>query len=128
MLLFRLLSRTFSLVTLVTNSIFCFSQQIQQPIVPRDSINLVADTIAITLNEAEAYFMKNNYGVLAQQYGVDAQKSLVRQAKLFNNPTIYYEHSIYNQLSKQCFPTSWDKWGSLKHKENMLYKPNGLYR
>jgi cobalt-zinc-cadmium efflux system outer membrane protein len=105
MLLFRLLSRTLSLATLITSSFFCFSQQIQQPIVPRDSINLIADTISITLDEAEAFFLKNNYSVLAQQYGVDAQKSLIRQAKLFNNPTLYYEQSVYNQLSKQWFPT-----------------------
>ena len=58
MLLFRLLSRTLSLATLITSSVFCFSQQIQQPIVPRDSINLIADTISITLDEAEAFFLK----------------------------------------------------------------------
>lgn len=81
------------------------------PVVPKDSIHLVADTISITLADAEAFFMKNNYNVLAQKYGVDAQKALVRQAKLLNNPTVYYENSIYNQYSKKYFPTSEGTYG-----------------
>jgi len=92
---------------LVISSLSGFSQISQQsPIVPKDSIRLVADTITITLADAEAFFMKNNYNVLAQQYGVNAQKALVRQAKLLNNPTVYYENSIYNRYSGKVLPTA----------------------
>jgi cobalt-zinc-cadmium efflux system outer membrane protein len=83
----------------------------QSSIVPKVDIHDVADTISITLADAEAYFMKNNYNILAQKYGVDAQKALIRQAKLFNNPTVYYENSIYNQYSKKYFPTSEGTYG-----------------
>ncbi|HEX7413626.1 MAG TPA: TolC family protein [Bacteroidia bacterium] len=91
---------------LVLSGSFCFSQTPPSPIVPKDSIRLVADTISITLADAEAFFMKNNYNVLAQQYGVNAQKALVRQAKLLNNPTVYYENSIYNRYSGKVLPTA----------------------
>ncbi|MHB8259664.1 MAG: TolC family protein [Bacteroidia bacterium] len=95
---------------LVLNGSFCFSQQVfkqtapyapttpqASPIVPKDSIHLVADTISITLADAEAIFMKNNYAMLAAKYNVDASYALIRQAKLFNNPNVYFEPSVYNR-------------------------------
>ncbi len=104
--------RKLTLLLIVFKSFLGFSQVTpHSPVVPKDSIHLVADTISITLADAEAFFMKNNYNVLAQKYGVDAQKALVRQAKLLNNPTVYYENSIYNQYSKKYFPTSEGTYG-----------------
>src|SRR5208283_643212 len=98
--------RKLTLLLIVFNSLLGFSQVTpHSPVVPKDSIHVFADTISVTLADAEAFFMKNNYNVLAQKYGVDAQKALVRQAKLLNNPTVYYENSIYNQYNKKYFPT-----------------------
>ncbi|HXB40047.1 MAG TPA: TolC family protein [Bacteroidia bacterium] len=94
---------------LVLNSLFGFSQVFKQttpyaptapqqsPIVPKDSIRTVTDTIAITLADAEAIFVKNNYAILAAKYNVDAAYALVRQARLFNNPNVYFEPSVYNK-------------------------------
>ena len=74
------------------------STQISQPpIVSKDSIHNITDTISITLADAEAIFVKNNYAALAAKYNVDAAYALVGQAKLFNNPTMYFEPSIYNK-------------------------------
>ena len=99
--------RKIILLIFVIGCINCFSQTNSQvALIPADSIHLVADTVSISLGDAEAYFMKNNYALLAQKYGVDAQKALVRQAKLFNNPTVYYENSIYNKYSGKFFPTT----------------------
>ena len=69
----------------------------QPPIVPKAEIKDVADTISITLADAEAIFMKNNYASLAAKYNVDAAYALVRQAGLFNNPNVYFEPSLYNK-------------------------------
>ena len=91
---------------LVVNTLFCFSQQKQPAFVSDTSVHLVADTVSITLNEAEDQFIKNNYTLLAQKFNVDAQKALVRQAGLLNNPTVYYENSIYNRYSGKFFPTT----------------------
>src|ERR1700741_651847 len=86
---------------LFTFSAFGFSQQ--QPI--------TIDTVAITLNDAEDQFLKNNFALLAQKFNVDASKALIRQAGLFNNPNVYYENSIYNRYSGKYFPTAEGKWG-----------------
>lgn len=57
---------------------------------------VVVDTTDIDLTSAENLFIKNNYLLLAQKYNVDAGKALIRQAKAFNNPTIYIEQGVYN--------------------------------
>ncbi len=67
------------------------------------------DTVSITLNDAEDQFLKNNFGLLAQKFNVDASKAYVRQAGLFNNPNIYYENSVYNRYKttgSKYFPTA----------------------
>src|SRR6185503_8024414 len=88
---------------------------------------VVADTISITLNDAEEQFFKNNYFLLAQKYNVDASKALVRQAGLFNNPNIYYENSIYNKFSGKYFPTAEGKWGDYSTQGEFLIQTNWLF-
>jgi cobalt-zinc-cadmium efflux system outer membrane protein len=118
--------KSFFLSLLVAGNLFCFSQA---PIVPRDSIRLVADTISITLNDAEAFFMKNNYALLAQKFGVDAQKALVRQAKLFNNPNIYYENSVYNshKTTGKYFPMTNGTFGDVTTMGETVIQYNWLF-
>ena len=87
----------------------------------------VIDTIAITLNDAEAQFLKNNYFLLAQKYNVDASKALVRQAGLFNNPNIYYENSVFNKFSGKYFPTALGKWGDYTTQGEFLIQYNWLF-
>jgi outer membrane protein, heavy metal efflux system len=119
--------RKLTLLLLVMCSLSAFSQvTAHSPVLPKDSIHLVADTITVTLADAEAFFMKNNYNVLAQKYGVDAQKALVRQAKLLNNPTVYYENSIYNQYSKKYFPTKEGTYGNPNTQGEMLVNAQWL--
>lgn len=84
------------------------------------------DTIPITLAEAEDQFIKNNYTILAQKFNVDAQKALIRQAGLLNNPTVYYENSIYNQFSKKYFPTQEGKYGSPETQGEILINAQWL--
>ena len=103
--------KTFFLLLFV-NALFCFSQTKSVAVVSDTSIHLVADTVSITLTEAEDQFIKNNYTLLAQKFNVDATKSLIRQAGLLNNPTVYYENSIYNQYSKKYFPTKEGVYGA----------------
>ena len=100
---------------LVVSSKFCFSQQLT-----------AIDTVAITLADAEEQFIKNNYTILAQKFNVDAQKALIRQAGLLNNPTVYYENGIYNQLSKKFFPTQEGKLGSPQTQGEILINAQWL--
>lgn len=70
----------FSLVLSLSTAPFKGTSQIMPA-----AIN-ASDTIPITLIEAEKQFLAKNLTLLAQQYQVEATKSLIIQAKLYANP------------------------------------------
>jgi outer membrane protein, heavy metal efflux system len=78
---------------------FAFVQSIctAQPSGPR------ADTVAITLQQAEEHFLKNNLQLLAARFNIDAAKASVHQAELWNNPNISIEQNAYNKFTKRYF-------------------------
>ena len=51
---------------------------------------LLRDTLQITLDSAEAIFLKQNFTLLAQKYNIDVQKALIIQAKLWPNPNFSF--------------------------------------
>lgn len=105
---------------LFTVSAFGFSQQ--------QSINI--DTVAITLNDAEDQFLKNNFALLAQKFNVDASKALIRQAGLFNNPNVYYENSVYNKYKtsgSKFFPTQVGDMGKPATQGEFIVQYNWLF-
>ena len=53
------------------------------------------DTIRITLPEAEKRFMEKNLSLLAAKYNIDANKGLIEQAKLWDNPILVTDQNIY---------------------------------
>ncbi|TGD82330.1 TolC family protein [Hymenobacter wooponensis] len=57
---------------------------------------LSADTVRLTLTEAEQRFTQNNLNLLAQRYNVSAAQAQILQAKLWDNPTISLEQNTYN--------------------------------
>ena len=46
------------------------------------------DTLSITIQDAEKIFLQNNLSLLAAKYNIDANRALIRQAKLWDNPVI----------------------------------------
>ena len=44
------------------------------------------DTLSLTVQQAEKRFLDSNFLLLAAHYNVDAQKALIQQAKLWDNP------------------------------------------
>jgi cobalt-zinc-cadmium efflux system outer membrane protein len=52
------------------------------------------DTLTINLQQAEKMFIDSNYILLAQHYNVDAQKALIEQAKVWQNPTLNTDFMI----------------------------------
>ncbi len=46
------------------------------------------DTLLLTLQQSDKTFIDSNLLLLAQHYNVDAQKALVEQAKVWQNPTL----------------------------------------
>ncbi|HEX8425569.1 TolC family protein [Hymenobacter sp.] len=62
----------------------------------RAAAPLGADTVRLTLPEAEKRFVENNLTLLAQRYNVSAAQAQILQAKLWDNPTITLEQNTYN--------------------------------
>lgn len=57
----------------------------------------LADTLKISVNEAEKLFLQNNLSLLAAKYNIDANRALIRQAKLWDNPVISTDQNIYDE-------------------------------
>lgn len=53
-----------------------------------------ADTISLSLPEMEKRFLDSNLLLLAAHYNVDAQKALIEQAKLWDNPVLNTDQVI----------------------------------
>jgi cobalt-zinc-cadmium efflux system outer membrane protein len=52
------------------------------------------DTIRLSLPEMEKIFLDSNLTLLAGHYGVDAQKALIQQAKIWDNPMLNTDQVI----------------------------------
>ena len=61
------------------------------------------DTVALTLQQAEGRFLKNNLQLLAARFNIDATKAAVYQAELWSNPNIAIEQNAYNKFTKRYF-------------------------
>ncbi|MBS1933703.1 MAG: TolC family protein, partial [Bacteroidetes bacterium] len=68
------------------------------------SAQLTADTVRLSLPDAEKIFLDSNLLLLAQKYNVDAQKALVMQAKLWPNPNFGISHGLYSGTLNKFFP------------------------
>ncbi len=55
-----------------------------------------ADTLRITLPDAEKIFLQKNLSLLAAKYNIDANQALIQQAKLWDNPVLSTDQNIYD--------------------------------
>lgn len=56
-----------------------------------------ADSLKLTLNEAELQFSQKNFLLLAQKYSIEASKAAIIQAGLFPNPTVNLEQTLISK-------------------------------
>ncbi|HXS55648.1 MAG TPA: TolC family protein, partial [Hanamia sp.] len=61
------------------------------------------DTLAITLQQAEALFLNKNLSLIAQKYSIDSAKATVITARLYDNPEFDYSNAFYNPVSRRFF-------------------------
>lgn len=54
------------------------------------------DTLHLSLPEAEKIFLQKNLSLLASKYSIDANKVLIKQAKLWDNPILNTDQNIYD--------------------------------
>ena len=57
----------------------------------------IPDTLHISLRQAEQIFIQNNLSLLAAKYNIDANKALIQQAKLWDNPILTTDQNIYDK-------------------------------
>jgi cobalt-zinc-cadmium efflux system outer membrane protein len=65
-----------------------------------------ADTLQLSLAQAEKLFVQNNYQLIAQNYQTDQAKADIITARLFDNPTLSAETQLYNPDNKKFFQTA----------------------
>lgn len=65
------------------NTCYSFAQTFKSP-----------DTISLTLQQAEKRFVDSNFLLLAAHFNVDAQKALIQQARLWDNPVLNTDQVI----------------------------------
>ncbi|MDQ3844658.1 MAG: TolC family protein [Bacteroidota bacterium] len=54
------------------------------------------DTLQLSLGDAEKLFLQKNLLLLAAHYNVDATQALIRQARLWDNPTLVTDQNLYD--------------------------------
>jgi len=83
-----------------------------------------ADTLLLTLPQAEKLFIQNNYQLIAQNYQRDQARADIITAKLFDNPQLSVETQLYNKNTKRFFETS-NKNGEYQGSISQLFKLAG---
>ena len=68
--------------------LFLFSAQVARA-------QVRVDTLSLSLPEAEKIFFEKNLTLLAARYNIDANKALIDQAKLWDNPYLVTDQNIY---------------------------------
>ena len=53
------------------------------------------DTLNLSLPETEKIFLEKNLSLLASKYGINADKALIDQAKLWDNTTLITDENVY---------------------------------
>ena len=66
-----------------------------------------ADTSFLSFSAAEKIFLEHNLSLLSARYGIDANRALIRQARLWDNPLLATDQNLYDKQG-----------GFLKHDQN----------
>lgn len=55
-----------------------------------------SDTLRLSISEAEKIFLQKNFELLAAKFNIDANKALIQQARLWDNPILNTDQNIYD--------------------------------
>ncbi len=62
-----------------------------------------ADTVRLSVNDAETLFLKGNLQLLAARLGIESARAGMLQAGLWPNPNIAIEQNVYNPQTQRYF-------------------------
>lgn len=63
------------------------------------------DTLRVTLEQVQSKFIDQNLDLIAQRYNMDAGEAMVKQARLFSNPSFSMSRELYSGEKKKFFDT-----------------------
>lgn len=66
---------------------------------------LKGDTLAYTIAQFEKQFLDSNLQLLAQKYNITENEAYIKQAKIWDQPNMNFEHVLYNPDKKTFFGT-----------------------
>jgi cobalt-zinc-cadmium efflux system outer membrane protein len=78
-------------------SVFCSALSIKA------QNKLPADTVILSLRDAEKLFLEKNFELLAAKYEINEADAAIIQAKLWDNPNLNIEQGVYNPAAKSWF-------------------------
>lgn len=81
------------------------------------------DTLKLNLKDAEKLFLERNFSLIAQKYNVEASKALTKQAKLWDNPELSTEQTLWDESGK--FFQHTDSTGQIGVKVEQIFKTAG---
>src|ERR1035437_5887467 len=61
------------------------------------------DTLRLNIDSVEHLFLRNNLILISQKYQIEEARAAIIQAKLFENPTVYYENYVATPLKGEYF-------------------------
>jgi cobalt-zinc-cadmium efflux system outer membrane protein len=64
---------------------------------------LSRDTVTLTLQDAEKLFLQKNFELLVAKYQINEADAAIIQAKLWDNPNLSIEQSVYDPDSRKWF-------------------------
>lgn len=73
------------------------------------------DTVKLNIEDAEQRFVSKNLTLLLNQYNVNIAQASYLQARLWYNPNLTYQQTLYNQESKKFFDNNYPLYGQTDH-------------
>jgi len=66
-------------------------------------VSLNSDTLVLSLSDAEKLFLERNFELLASKYQINEADAAIIQAKLWDNPNLNIEQSVFNPDTRKWF-------------------------
>lgn len=105
------------------SSIFFFAPglllQAQEPVV---------DTLHLDVQMAEGRFLQSNLGLLANKYNIEINKALVQQAKVWDNPVLNTDQTLYDGRFFRHTTGDGQQYGQLYIQVQQLIRTAGKIR
>ena len=83
------------------------------------------DTLRLTVPKAEEIFLQKNLSLLANQYNIDISKALVQQAKIWDNPVLNTDQTLYDGKFFRHTTTDGQQYGQVYIQVQQLIRTAG---